>query len=507
MKRRSFVISALGAGAALMVGWGVMPPRSRQGRAGSLPVADGEVALNGWIKIGADGRVMMVMNRSEMGQGVHTALAMMVAEELDVPLASVQLLPAPPGTIYGNVAAAVDSMLFFHPSDAEPGQQTWPVRSARWTLGKVARELGINATGGSSSVTDAWDVLPLAAATARAQLLGAASLSWRLPVDELVVRDGVVSHPSGASAHYGELAKMAAVDTLGCGQGQAAQGLDAARHERTAHRRREQVRRQRDLRHRRQVARAARRRGAARADARRRARPHERRRCAEAARCRARRAARQLRRIDTRGGGGGAHLLARAAGRTGARHRMAGTAGTPLDSALIGASLERAAREASRADSGFAFHSDGDVRDAERRAARRIEAVYRAPYLAHATMEPINCTARVKDGKVEVWAPTQVPDFARLIAARVAERAGVGGHAARHVPRRRFRPSARGRLHRPGGACRARNRRPAGAARVAARGRPDARLLSPGGRGADAGEPRRRAASRSASRSRAPATR
>ena len=51
----------------------------------------GEVALNGWIKIAADGSVLLAMNRSEMGQGVHTALAMLVAEELDVPLARVAL--------------------------------------------------------------------------------------------------------------------------------------------------------------------------------------------------------------------------------------------------------------------------------------------------------------------------------------------------------------------------------------------------------------------------------
>jgi isoquinoline 1-oxidoreductase subunit beta len=53
-------------------------------------------------------------------------------------------------------------------------------------------------------------------------------------------------------------------------------------------------------------------------------------------------------------------------------------------------------------------------------AARKIEQVYRAPYLAHAALEPINCTAQVKDGKVVVWAPTQVPGMARALAAQVA---------------------------------------------------------------------------------------
>ena len=59
------------------------------------------------------------------------------------------------------------------------------VRGGRWVVAKIARELGINVTGGSSSVADAWGVLRLAAATARAQLLGAASLPWKQPVGEL----------------------------------------------------------------------------------------------------------------------------------------------------------------------------------------------------------------------------------------------------------------------------------------------------------------------------------
>jgi isoquinoline 1-oxidoreductase beta subunit len=69
------------------------------------------------------------------------------------------------------------------------------VRVGEWMMGKLARELGINATGGSSSVADAWEVLRTAAATARASLLGAASLDWKLPVDELSVKNGVISHP------------------------------------------------------------------------------------------------------------------------------------------------------------------------------------------------------------------------------------------------------------------------------------------------------------------------
>ena len=82
MKRRRFLLSAAGLSGALLVGWGLLPQRSRQGKPDTLPVQNGEVGLNGWIKIAADGAVVLAMPRSEMGQGVHTALAMMVAEEL-----------------------------------------------------------------------------------------------------------------------------------------------------------------------------------------------------------------------------------------------------------------------------------------------------------------------------------------------------------------------------------------------------------------------------------------
>jgi isoquinoline 1-oxidoreductase beta subunit len=87
-----------------------------------------------------------------------------------------------------------------------------------------------------------------------------------------------------------------------------------------------------------------------------------------------------------------------------------------IDSRRIAAALRTAVRE----ESGHVFHSVGDVDMAESRAVRRVEAWYSAPFLAHAAMEPMNCTARVTDGKVEVWASTQVPELCRAAAARVA---------------------------------------------------------------------------------------
>ena len=419
MKRRSFVLSGLGVAGALVVGWGVLPPRSRMGSVNTLPTSGGEVGLNGWICIAGDGTVQLAMHRSEMGQGVHTALAMLVAEELDVALAKVQLIEAGPDKLYGNVAGFVAS-LPFHPSDTDPGHETRCVKIGNWLVAKVARELGISMTGGSSSVADSWDVLRLAAATARAQLLGAASLRWKLPVAELRVVDGVVSHGSGPKAHYGELARAAAatpasevnvkdakdwkligtaaprIDLVAKTDGTAKFGIDTRLPGMVYA----------VVRHCPMLGGSP---GSVDADATLRLPGVE--------------------RVVRLGPYAGSTAALAVVGRS-TWHAMRGAQALAidwhapptqtLDSRTIDQTLERLAREAAQAHGGFGFYSRGDVIQADKAAARRIEQVYRAPYLAHAAMEPINCTARVKDGVVDVWVPTQVPGFTRALAAQVA---------------------------------------------------------------------------------------
>jgi isoquinoline 1-oxidoreductase beta subunit len=71
-------------------------------------------------------------------------------------------------------------------------------------------------------------------------------------------------------------------------------------------------------------------------------------------------------------------------------------------------------------EAGFGFHNKGDAQAALAKTSRVIQATYSAPFLAHATMEPMNCTAQVKDGQVKIWTGTQVPEVARAIAAKVA---------------------------------------------------------------------------------------
>ena len=419
MKRRTLLLSGLGAAAALVVGWGVLPPRSRLGQADSLPVVAGEVGLNGWISIGNDGAVILAMNRSEMGQGVHTALAMLVAEELDVSLAKVRLVQAGPDKLYGNVAMFVGS-LPFHPSDTEAGRETRSVRAGQWIVSKLARELGISATGGSSSVADAWDVLRLAAATARAQLLGAASLAWKLPLAELSVKNGVVSHASGPQGHYGLFAKAAAATppgdvSLKAAQdwtliGTAAPRIDIAAKIDGSAQFGIDVRLPGQLyavvRHCPMLGGSP---GAVNVDAAMKLPGVER-----------------VVRLGPLAGStaalavvGTSHWHAKRGAQALVVDWRAPPAGT-VNSAEVMHALEASARAAAQANGGFTFYSRGDAAAALHGAPRHIERVYRAPYLAHAAMEPINCTALVAEGRVEVWVPTQVPGMARAVAARAA---------------------------------------------------------------------------------------
>ncbi|MFS2034908.1 molybdopterin cofactor-binding domain-containing protein [Polaromonas sp. CT11-55] len=427
MKRRAWLFSAAGAAGALLVGWSMLPARSRLGSAahpwpaGAEPDLTG-VVFNGWIKIRADGGVVLAMPRSEMGQGVHTALAMLVAEELDVPLARVSLEQAGSDTIYGNVAMLVGS-LPFHPLEVDdyaaegaPRVRPTKVRLGEWMVGKLARELGINATGASSSVADAWEVLRTAAATARASLLGAASLDWKLPVDELSISKGVISHPSGPSAHYGELAKFAAATPPGEVKLKSRRdwsliGRKAPRSDLPAKVNGTAV-----------FGLDVRLPGMLYAAV---------RLCpmlggsAGAIHTEVALAAPGVERLVRLPAYAGSTAGFAVVGKTWWQAQQAALAvpvdwqqrpAGGLDSGEIGKALQAALDR----DAGSTFYEKGEIDKAEAAASRKVEALYGAPYLAHATLEPMNCTAQIKDGKVWLWVPTQVPQMAVAVAARVA---------------------------------------------------------------------------------------
>ncbi len=414
MKRRAWILSALGASGALMVGWSLLPARSRLGTPETMLPTAGDVALNGWIKIAPDGTVILAMPRSEMGQGVHTGLAMLVAEELDLAPEQVRLEQAGSDSIYGNVSMLL-AALPFHPLESDGPNKPLKVKVGEWMVGKIARELGINATGGSSSLADAWDTVPLAAAAARAGLLGAAAALWQLPINELTLQDGRVLHPSGKSAHFGELAPAALhnpapvvlkdrKDWKLIGQSPPRPDLPAKVDG--------SARFGADVRLPGMLFAAV-------------------RMCPmlggtvatlDAQAALALPGVSRLVALDAVAGSTAGFAVvaktswhARRAVQT-VQVQWQQRAEGPLDSARI----EHSLLDALKTDTGHTFYEQGDAAAAEAAAASVLQGTYTAPYLAHATMEPMNCTAQFKDGRLDVWAPTQVPGFARALAARVA---------------------------------------------------------------------------------------
>ena len=162
--RRGFMKSTSALSGALVIGFN-LPSASAQ--------AAGPMLANAWVKVDSKGAVTLICHRSEMGQGVYTSMPMLVAEELDVPLSSVKIEMAPSAPVYINAM------------------------------------LGGQITGGSTSVRDAWTKLREAGASARTVLVGAAAETWKVPASECTAANGVVMHKSGKKLAYGALVAKA----------------------------------------------------------------------------------------------------------------------------------------------------------------------------------------------------------------------------------------------------------------------------------------------------------
>lgn len=327
----------------------------------STATANGGFAPNAWIRIAPDDGVTIIVAHSEMGQGVMTALPMLVAEELEVDLDEVDVEFAPAQRVYDNPA------------------------------------LGLQATGGSTSVRTSWLPLREAGATARAMLISAAARRWKVDARELRARSGRVFNPgTGESLAYGDLAAAAArlpvpetvslrepqdfrligtpyprVDIPSKVDGSAVFGLDVH-------------------------------------------------------------VPGLLIAVVERGPGFGATPRSVDAGAarklSGVRHVVQITTGVAVvaDSFWQAQQGRRALRirwersDAGRDSAGIAAHyhrlaqQQGarvrDVGDAPRAldsAAKTLDVSYEVPFLAHATMEPMNATAHVRADGCDVWAPTQ----------------------------------------------------------------------------------------------------
>jgi len=106
VSRRTFIQVSGGAGAGLVLGFSLVGCRRPAVATGALD----EGALNAWIRIGTDDSVTFLISESEMGQGIHTALAMLLAEELEVDWARVSTEHAPANrTLYGRITSGCES--------------------------------------------------------------------------------------------------------------------------------------------------------------------------------------------------------------------------------------------------------------------------------------------------------------------------------------------------------------------------------------------------------------
>lgn len=162
--RRTFLKTSSAVSGGLLMGC-ILP--------GNLLAAGTLHTPNAWVHIADDNTITLMCARSEMGQGVYTALPMLIAEELHVNLKSVKVQNAPPAAVYVNAL------------------------------------LGAQITGGSSSVRDGWEKLRIAGAQVREMLISAASDEWKVDRGLLKADQGFVTGPNGKRASYGHLAEAA----------------------------------------------------------------------------------------------------------------------------------------------------------------------------------------------------------------------------------------------------------------------------------------------------------
>ncbi|EIF32884.1 aerobic-type carbon monoxide dehydrogenase, large subunit CoxL/CutL-like protein [Burkholderia sp. Ch1-1] len=412
LKRRTFLLGGAGAVGALLVGWSVLPPGQRLTTSMPLPAQGTQVALNGWVKISADNSVTIMMCKAEMGQGIHTGLAMLLAEELDADWSQVRVEDSPIDRIYNSVQNIIDDLPF------RPDDDSAIKRATVWMTRKVVREAGTMMTGGSSSINDLWTPMREAGASARAMLIGAAAAQWKVPAGECRAEGGQVLHPSGHKASFGELSSMAAqqplprqvalkdpadfkligkpvrrIEAASKINGTARFGIDAlpdgllyasvvmcptlggsvARFDATA---------------------AGKMPGFIKAFA---VAPYN-------------------------GGTGGVAVIADNPFRA-----MNAVTAVAVDwhdgpaAKLSNADVDRRLAQALDDGDGHAYYHLGDVDAALSRAARTVSAEYRAPYLAHGAVEPPNCTVQVTDGSATVWVSTQMPALARHHVSKVLD--------------------------------------------------------------------------------------
>jgi isoquinoline 1-oxidoreductase subunit beta len=369
LSRRGFLQAGAVAGGGLMLSLS-LPFGNREAKAADVFVP------NAFIRIGSDGQIVLIMPYVEMGQGTYTSIPMLIAEELEVDLKQIRLEHAPPNEkLYAN-----------------------PL-------------LGVQATGNSNAIRGAWQPLRQAGAAAKTMLVAAAAKKWNVDPASCRAQSGEVLHPpTGRSIKYGALAADAAgmpvpekialkrpqefkligtpakrLDTPAKVNGTAVYGIDV---------RPQGVK----------IATLAQ-------------SPvfGGRVKSVDDTAAKAVKGVRQIVRLDD--------AVAVVADHMGAAKK--GLAALKIewdDGSHAKLSTEDIARELDQATlrPGAVAQNIGDVGKVMASAATKVEALYQVPFLAHATMEPMNCTVHLRKDECEIWIGSQAVARVQALAAKAA---------------------------------------------------------------------------------------
>ena len=419
LARRVFLVSAAVLAGGLAVGAGLVQNRlAKQSKfrlpndfppevsaPGLKPVSN--AGLNAWITIDSNGLVTVAIPNQEMGQGIASTIAMLAAEELDLTPNQVQASDAPIHGVYANVTMLLDG-LPFAPSDSGV------VRAGvTWTMEKILKALGVQATGGSTSLRNTYAAVREAAASARSALLTAAATKLDVPRAQLTIIDGIITHAlSGRTLTFAEVAVAASALEISSavvkapkqwryiGRGMPRLDIPAKLNG--------TIEFGIDVRRPKQVYAA-------------------------------------IRHAPVFG----SHLV-----NAGFNVAMLGKAGVrkfveqPSFIAVIADSWWQAqqavlqavpqwsttvndaqsdasifAAQVKALDSGLnqSVESRGDLQTALAKSAKQLQAQYQVPYLAHATMEPMNCTVLYTTDGCEIWSGNQAPTLVKWLGAQAAD--------------------------------------------------------------------------------------
>jgi len=373
VSRRQFLTAGAATGGGLLLGWHL--DAGARVLAAAAKARPPIFAPNAFIRIGTDGGVTLIMNQVEMGQGTYTSMPMLLAEELEVGLDQVRLEHAPP-----------DDKLYANPL------------------------FGDQETGASSSVRAFYEPLRRAGAAARTMLVAAAATTWNADPASCRAQKGVVTHsPTGRTLTYGALADKAArlpvpaqvtlkdpkdfkligtpakrLDTPAKVNGTAQFGIDV---------------RLPGM----KIATVA-------------ASPVLGGKVAslDDSKAKAVKGVRQIVRLDDLVAVVADNMWSAKQGLLALAIRWDDGPNATLSTADVVQGLAAATQTP-----GVVARKEGDAAAAIAGAPTKMEAVYQVPFLAHAAMEPINCTVHVRPDRCEVWTGSQVLTRAQATAARV----------------------------------------------------------------------------------------